>query len=55
MSGNHEADNAVMQRMQEMCEQSLDPEKFEQWEAIRDRLYLNRKSLNQGGDHEYTP
>jgi pterin-4a-carbinolamine dehydratase len=46
MSGNYQQDMAVMNRMQEMCEESLDPEHFEMWEEVKVTLFLNRNSLN---------
>ena len=35
----------VIDQMQTMCEQSLDPEQFEQWEQIKELLKSVRKNL----------
>lgn len=40
-------DVAVMDRMQEMAEETLCPETFEKWEVVRDRLYANRTTLER--------
>lgn len=46
MRGDYKIDSAVIERVQAMCEESLDPDLFEQWELVKNRLYENRSSLN---------
>jgi len=51
--GESKGDNGVIVRMQTMCEESLDPERFEAWEDIKHQLFSNRSSLEpQENNHE---
>lgn len=50
MAGDYKKDNAVMVRMQEMCEESLCPDHFEMWETIKDALFDTRSSLHTKPD-----
>jgi hypothetical protein len=37
----------AMKMVQQMCEQSLSPDFFDQWEAIRAELFARRKKLSE--------
>ena len=52
MSGNYQRDNAVMARMQAMCEESLCPDHFEMWETIKAALFETRSSLKPAGSSD---
>lgn len=36
----------VIQRITDMCDQSLDPETHDKWEDVKKLLFSNRKNLN---------
>lgn len=44
--GESNRDIEVVERMQAMCEESLDPERFDAWENIKNQLFSTRSSLH---------
>lgn len=39
------SEKELMKIIQKMCEESLSPENFEKWEAIKKALFATRKDL----------
>jgi hypothetical protein len=37
----------IIKKMQQMCEESLSPDTFEMWEAVKKQLLENRKDLKE--------